>query len=269
MPAPPDPASVLSAADELAAPPDAVRTFVAALRTGVAVTAVALYVLLLAPPGMALALLFKWKGILYDLGHAGAWMGLKLAGVRYAVQGREHLTPGRAVVFCANHQSNVDPPLLFHVLHRRLHVLYKAELSKIPLLGRVLVIGGFVAVERENREAALASIGRGAESLQAGNSFLIFPEGTRSRTNALLPFKKGGFIMAIQAHVPVVPVAIEGGRAAMRRGSPLIWPAKVIVRVGKPIETAGLTLDDRDRLILQVRGAIQQMLDETRAASRP
>ena len=83
--------------------------------------------------------------------------------------GREHLTPGRAVVFCANHQSNVDPPVLFQVLHRRLHILFKAELPKLPLLGRVFILGGFVPVERDNREAAMASIAQGAESLRAGN----------------------------------------------------------------------------------------------------
>jgi 1-acyl-sn-glycerol-3-phosphate acyltransferase len=185
------------------------------------------------------------------------------------VLGREHLSPGRAMVFCANHQSNVDPPVLFRVLHPRLHVLYKAELSKLPLLGRVIRLGGFVAVDRENREAALASIAQGAQSLRDGNSFLIFPEGTRSRTPQLLPFKKGGFIMALQANVPVVPVAIHGGRAAMRRGSKLVWPARVVVRVGAPIDTAGLTLDDRDRLIGQVRDEVQRMLDETSARGKP
>jgi 1-acyl-sn-glycerol-3-phosphate acyltransferase len=165
------------------------------------------------------------------------------------------------VVFCANHESNVDPPVLFQVLHRRLHVLYKAELSKLPLLGRVFILGGFVPVERDNREAALASVSRGAESLRAGNSFLIFPEGTRSRTRQLLPFKKGGFIMALQAQAPIVPVAIHGGRAAMRKGSKLVWPTTVTVTIGPAIETRGLTVDDRDQLIGLVRDTIQRMLD--------
>lgn len=236
-------------------------TLIAAVRSVLAYGLLIAYVAVTAPPGLLLAWLFRWKGILYDLGHAGAAMALGLAGIRVVVTGREHVPRDRAVVFCANHQSNVDPPVLFRVLHRRLHVLYKAELTKLPLLGWAFLLGGFVPVERHNREAAMAAIDRAAESLRAGNSFLIFPEGTRSRTRQLLPFKKGGFIMAIKAQVPIVPVAIDGGRAAMRKGSRLVYPAEIRVRIGAPIETRGRTIDERDRLIGEVRGEIERLLD--------
>lgn len=236
------------------------QTAVAAVRSVTTFVAIAVYVLIAAPPGLLLAQVFKWPGVLYVLGHGGVRLALALAGIRIVVRGREHLKPERAMVFCANHQSNVDPPVLFRVLHPRLHILYKAELSKLPLLGRVLILGEFVPVERANREAALASVSRGAESLRAGNSFLIFPEGTRSRTRELLPFKKGGFIMALQAGAPIVPVAIEGGRAAMHKGSKLVWPTTVTVTIGPPIETAGMSVDDRDTLIATVRDTIQAML---------
>jgi 1-acyl-sn-glycerol-3-phosphate acyltransferase len=129
-------------------------------------------------------------------------------------------------------------------------------------MGTVFDVGGYVPIERGNRERAMASIGRAARSLRAGNSFLIFPEGTRSRTGHLLPFKKGGFIMAIQAQAPIVPVAVQGGRASMRKGSTVVRPVRVSVRIGEPIPTAGLTLDDRDLLIERVRGAIRGLLDQ-------
>jgi 1-acyl-sn-glycerol-3-phosphate acyltransferase len=235
-------------------------TLVAAIRSIATYIGISLYVLLAAPPGLLLAFVFGWSEILYILGHGGVRLGLLLSGIQCSVTGLEHVPRGRAVVFCANHQSNVDPPILFTFLHPRLHVLFKAELLKLPLLGRVFLAGGFVPVTRENREQARASIAAGAESLRAGHSFLIFPEGTRSRTAEMLPFKKGGFIMALTAQVPVVPVAIHGGRAAMRKGSYLVWPARVRIAIGEPIYTRGRTLQDRDRLIAETRERISAML---------
>ena len=232
----------------------------AAVRSAATFLAIAVYVLIVAPPGLLLAMAFKWPGVLYDAGRLGARLGILLAGIRCEVTGLERVPRDRALVFCANHQSNVDPPVLFASLHRRLHVLFKAELLKLPLLGRVFLAGGFVPIQRGNREKALASIAEAVRSIQAGNTFLIFPEGTRSRTRDLLPFKKGGFVMAIEAGAPIVPVAIDGGRAAMRKGSRLVWPARVTVDIGEPIETRGLTLEDRDALIASARNRIATML---------
>jgi 1-acyl-sn-glycerol-3-phosphate acyltransferase len=237
------------------------HTAVTGLRSVLAYFVILVYIAIAAPLGIVFGVLLRWKRGVYLLGHGGVWLALTLVGIRYRVTGLEQV-PARSVVFCSNHESNVDPPVLFEALHPQLHILYKAELHRFPLMGTVFDVGGFVAVDRSDREKAMASIADGARSLRAGNSFLIFPEGTRSRTGELLPFKKGGFIMAIQAQAPVVPVAVRGGRDAMRKGSRLVRPVHVSVRVGPPIPTLGMTLGDRDVLIDRVRAEVQKLLDD-------
>ena len=232
-----------------------------AVRSFIAYVAVIVYILIFGSVGLLVASIFRWKGLLYALGHAGCWIALTLVGIRYRVVGRENI-PREAVVFCSNHESNIDPPVLFQSLHRRLHILYKAELRKFPIMKTVFDIGGFVPVDRADREKSMASIMRGAESLRSGNSFLIFPEGTRSRDGQLLPFKKGGFIMALQAQVPIVPVAVQGGRDAMHKGSSVVRPVTVTIRVGAAIPTAGLSIADRDELIDRVRMQVQNLLSQ-------
>ena len=239
------------------------RTFVAALRSIAAYVGVSLYVAITAPVGMALALLFHWKGILYILGRGGVTLGAALAGIRTRVEGLDNVPRNQAVVFCANHQSNVDPPVLFNALHRRLHILFKAELKRLPLLGRAFQVGGFVPIDRASRDQSMAAIEQVAESLRAGNSFLTFPEGTRSKTGALLPFKRGPFLMAIKAQVPVVPVAVQGGTASMRKGSRVILPTTVTVRIGTPIPTKGMDLGDRQKLGDLVRDRIDALLKQS------
>ena len=237
------------------------RTAVAALRSLVTYVVIVLYIALLGPVALLLARLFRAKRLLYQVGHGGVGLALRLAGIRYRVVGRENV-PKQAVVYCSNHESNVDPAVLFQGLDPMLHVLYKAELHKVPLMGVAFDLGGFVAVDRSDRRKSFASVDTAVLSLGRGNSFLIFPEGTRSRTGELLPFKKGGFIMALQAQAPIVPVAISGGRASMRKGSAIVRPVKVTVRIGPPVPTAGLTVDDRDAVIERVRTAMQGLLDQ-------
>ena len=239
----------------------------AAIRSLLTYIAVSLYVTIVSPPGILIALLFSVKGHLYVLGHIGVRIGMALSGIRYRLAGAEHLPLGRAAVYCANHESNVDPPVLFDALHPRMHILYKHEIDRIPILARAFRLGGFIPIDRRNKESALRSIEAGAASIRSGNSFLIFPEGTRSRTTDLLPFKKGGFIMAIKAQAPIVPVAVTGARDAMRKGSAKIRPVTVSIRVGRPIETAGLDVEDRDLVIDRVRRAILSLLQDKPASA--
>jgi 1-acyl-sn-glycerol-3-phosphate acyltransferase len=198
---------------------------------------------------------------MYRAGALGVRAGLFLAGVRVIVEGREHMQP--ASVYACNHASNIDPPAVFRALQPlfpRLRILYKAELRSLPVLVWAFDAAGFVPLQRGNPEQSRPAIERAAEALRAGNSFVIFPEGTRSRTGELLPFKKGGFLMAIKAQAPIVPVAVSGGLNAMRKGSPLIWPVTIHVNLGVPVPTTGLRPEDRDRVIVEVRESIRKRL---------
>jgi len=235
----------------------------AVARTILTYLVVGLYVVVLGPPALLIAYVSRRPAIHYVTARGGVRIALALAGIRYRVRGREHLPRGRTAVYCANHQSNVDAPLLFLVLHPRLRLLFKREFEKVPILGPACRVAGFVPVERDNPAQSQAAVDEAAAELARGRSFLVFPEGTRSRTEELLPFKKGSFIMAIKAQVPVVPVAIRGGRSAMAKGSAIIRPARVEVRIGQPIETAGLGLGDRNRLVDQVRRAILSLGETT------
>jgi 1-acyl-sn-glycerol-3-phosphate acyltransferase len=240
-------------------------TLIAAGRSLLTYLAVSLYIVLIGPPFLLIALATGRPNLLYRVGLWGVRLGLWLSGITMDIRHPEHMLGGRAAVYAVNHTSNVEPPIVFAALSGlfpRLRILYKAELRRLPILVRAFDLAGFVPLERGNRDQSLPAIERAANALMDGNSFLIFPEGTRSRTGELLPFKKGGFIMALKGHAPVVPVAIKGARDAMKKGSLIIRPVRVKVSFGRPIETTGLTMDDRDLLVAQVRSAVAALLSD-------
>ena len=241
-------------------------TLIAAIRTLLTYVAVSLYIVLVGPPFLLIAFATGRPNMLYQVGLGGVRLGLWLSGIQVEIRDRANILPDRAAVYAVNHASNVEPPIIFAALSGlfpRMRILYKAELRKLPILVRAFDLAGFIPLERGNRDQSLPAIERAAEALRDGNSFLIFPEGTRSRTGDLLPFKKGGFIMALKAQAPVVPVAIKGARDAMKKGSLIIRPVRVTVSFGAPIETTGLTMDQRDALIAHARSAVAGLLQES------
>ena len=164
--------------------------------------------------------------------------------------------------YCVNHTSYMDL-VSFMALYPpcpRLRVLYKAEFSRVPLLGRIFRMAGCIPIERGMQELAFQAVDESVQALQAGVSVLAAPEGTRSKDGSLAPFKKGVFVMAIRAQVPVVPVAIHDARQTLPRGAWRIRPGTITLTVGEAVETTGLTYDDRHRLIDDVRGQIAALL---------
>jgi 1-acyl-sn-glycerol-3-phosphate acyltransferase len=243
-------------------------TFIAGCRTVAAYIFCSVYTLALGTPGLILAILFRQPMILYGLAIGAVRTACAIVGIKYIVEGREHIAADRATIYCVNHVSNLEPPVLFLVLRElfpRFHILYKASLHRLPVLGWGFDFVGFVPIERGNREQSAKAIDRAAQLIRRGGSFMVFPEGTRSRTGELLPFKKGAFTLAIRAQAPIVPVAITGAREAMLPGSPIIRPVTIRIRFGAAVPTAGLGADSREELIKRVHADVQALLQDIRA----
>jgi 1-acyl-sn-glycerol-3-phosphate acyltransferase len=180
----------------------------------------------------------------------------RLLGVEVTVHGAEHLAAGGPFVLTPNHQSHLDILALLGFLPGRTRFAAKRELWRHPIVGGVLDTLDMVPIDRDSPEVAIAALGR-ADG--AAGSLVVFPEGTRSRDGQLREFKKGAFVLAIRAGLPVVPVICRGTRRLMPRGSRLtVVPGPVEIIVEQPIPTAGLSYDDRDALAAQVRAAIER-----------
>ena len=219
------------------------------------------YLLLLGPPLFLFAYLTGNANLVYRVGAWGCRFAVWLAGVRLEVQGREKIPTGQAVVFMPNHQSNCDPPAVISILPR-VRVLVKKEFCRTPLLGRAMLLVGFIPVDRKNRERAIEAIEEGAKSLAAGHSFMVFPEGTRSRDGRLQPFKKGAFVMAMKAQVPIIPISLSGSSRIMQKGRFAIRPGLVRITVHDAVPTAGYVPANRSQLMERVRQAVLSGLAE-------
>ncbi len=178
---------------------------------------------------------------------------LAVSGVKVKLKGLDRIDPDGPYIFMANHQSNFDIPVLLGCLPVQFRWLAKAELFKIPIFGPSMKGAGYISIDRSNRRAAFESLAKAAETIRSGTSVMIFPEGTRSSDGRLQPFKKGGFVLAVDARVPVVPVIIKGTYHIMPRHKLLIRPRPVTILIEKPIDTTSYSRRTKDKLMDHVR----------------
>ena len=214
-----------------------------------------LYALLAGPPLLLYTLISRNPNPLYWGGIKGVMFLVRAVGIRVRVAGRERI-PAGACLFVANHTSSADAPAVVGAIPRRVAILLKESLFKWPIAGQAFTLAGFIPVNRGDRESAIASVEKATESLRRGQSFLIYPEGTRSPDGRLQEFKKGAVVMAIKAGVPIVPVACSGAHRVMRKRSLKIHPGDILVEFLEPIDSSGYAFEQRDELNDRVHDAM-------------
>ncbi len=198
--------------------------------------------------------------LLYWIAVRGALFGTRLVGVTSETVGRERLDPNQTYIFMANHVSNIDPPVFVPLIGRRVFILVKKELFRIPVLGYAMRKAQFIAVDRQNRDAAVESVKKAIEVLNSGMSMMAFPEGTRSRDGKLLPLKKGPFHLSIDSGIPVVPVTIIGAHEVWPKGYFRIRPGKITIVFHSPMNPQAYS--SREELMGAVRAKIESALPE-------
>jgi len=206
---------------------------------------------------------FFWDGKHYFFLARRCWApGLfKIGNSPPTFVGRERVDWSQPHVIVANHQGNSDIPLLFVLVPTPLRFLAKRSVGYIPLLGWMLRLAKFPFIDRYNARRGRQSIDEVADRIRNEKlNVAVFPEGTRSPEGTMLPFKKGAFLLAIKAQVPIVPVAIHGSGTTLPRGSFRIFPCPLTVTVGEPIPTAGLTERDRDDVAARAEEEILRIL---------
>jgi 1-acyl-sn-glycerol-3-phosphate acyltransferase len=186
----------------------------------------------------------------------------RITGSRMTVEPLPDIDWSRPYIFLMNHQSAMDIPCAFAALPVNIRFVAKHVLKYVPFLGWYMMMTGMIFIDRSNPRKAVKSMALAGEHIRSGKSILAFPEGTRSRDGRILPFKKGPFVLAIEAQVPIVPIAIEGTLRVLPTGSVRLRKHPIRVKVGRPIETKGLTSANREALIRQVRDTIIQLHQE-------
>jgi len=196
--------------------------------------------------------------------HARLWarIALAMAGVRVTVKGSEHL-PAGPVIFMSNHQSSFDIPALEATMPRRIYWIAKKELFDIPVFGSSMRRGGYIPLDRSDGRKSLKSMDNAAAIIRTGKSVVMFPEGTRSKDRNLLPFKRGGFLLALKAGVPVIPLTINGSGRVNPAGRIRLYRGNITITLHPPL-TLPKDLprgETETRLMEQVHAAISSALE--------
>lgn len=218
-----------------------------------------LYILLVGPPLLIYTLITKDPDPLYWAGVKGVMFFVRAVGVRVRVKGIERIPQG-VCLFAANHTSSADAPAIVGAIPRRVAVLLKESLFQWPIVGQAFRSAHFIPVNRGARDSAIASVEKATEAMKAGQSFLIYPEGTRSPDGRLQEFKKGAVMMAIKAGVPIVPMICSGAHRIMEKRSLVIHPGEIVVEFLEPIDASQYSLEERDILNQKVHDAMAAAL---------
>jgi 1-acyl-sn-glycerol-3-phosphate acyltransferase len=210
------------------------------------------------------ALIFLWiinrRMWLYPLTQWGAKTWLAACGAEVNVKGLENLEEGRSYVFISNHRSYLDTATLFFFAGKKMGLVAKKELLKVPVFGQGMSFVNIIAIDRSNPERALRSMEKAREVMQQGYSFGVFVEGTRAMPGELLPFKKGAFHLAMQTDAPIIPVAIKETDWMMGKRTGVAYNGTIEMVLLPPIETHGVPETDLMDLLQQTRAAISEEL---------
>lgn len=204
--------------------------------------------------------------LVYPWASFGGRNWLRLSGMRVHVRGREFLDPNQTYVFVSNHRSYLDTATLFVYAGRRIGLLAKKELLKVPILGYGMGFVNIMAIDRSNRERALQTVEAATARIRSGISFGVFAEGTRAMPGQFLPFKKGAFYMAADAGVPIVPVAIKNTDSLMGKKTGRSKPGTIEMVLLSPLSTKGLSADEDVQGLV---GKVHSLIARELGASEP
>jgi len=225
------------------------------IRTVFVATSLVLAVIFLLPLLVLWSLIAGNPDLMYGLAMKLVRLETRLLGIRVRVEGVDKV-PSGPCIFVANHASSIDPMAFIPAIPRRVGILAKQELFRIPIFGTAMRVAEFVPVDRGNKESASAAASLAVQRLKKGLSFVIFSEGTRSPDGRMRPFKRGAFTLAIEAGIPVVPVSIVGAHRLMKKGEKIVRRGSVTIRFAEPIDASAFTFEQRDELLARVQNAV-------------